>query len=54
MALADGSPAMLPTLARIGVTEVVLVDAPPESAVAATGWVAEMAAQWGIRPGMYR
>ena len=50
VALTDGSPAVLPTLARIGVTEVVLVRAPPESAAAATGWVAELAAQWGIRP----
>ncbi len=54
VALADGSPAMLPTLARVGVTEVVLVSAPPESAAAATGWVAELAAQWGIRPGPRR
>jgi hypothetical protein len=50
VALADGSPAMLPTLARIGVTEVVLAATPPESAAAATGWVA----QWGIRPGTLR
>jgi probable F420-dependent oxidoreductase len=50
VALANGCPAMLPTLARIGVTEVVLVDAPPESAAAATGWVAELAAEWDIRP----
>jgi probable F420-dependent oxidoreductase len=50
VALTDASPAMLPTLARIGVTEVVLVDAPPESATAAIGRVAELAAHWGIRP----
>ena len=50
VALTDGSPAMLPELARIGVTELVLVAAPPESASAATAWVAELAAEWGISP----
>ncbi len=50
VALTDASPAMLPALARIGVTEVVLVEAPPESATAAIGRVAELAAHWGIRP----
>jgi probable F420-dependent oxidoreductase len=54
VALADGSPAMLPDLARVGMTELVLVDTPPESAAAAAGMVAGLAAQWGIRPGTSR
>jgi probable F420-dependent oxidoreductase len=54
VALADGSPAMLPDLARVGMTELVLVDTPPESAAAAARMVAGLAAQWGIRPGTSR
>ncbi len=50
VALTDGSPAILPDLARIGVTELVLVGAPPEPASAATAWITELAADWGVRP----
>ena len=50
VALTDGSPEVLPELAAIGVTELVLVGAPPEPVRAATAWVADLAAQWGIRP----
>ncbi len=50
VALTDASPAMLPDLARTGVTELVLVSAPPDAAAAAVDWVAGLAADWGIRP----
>ena len=46
VALTDGSPAILPDLARIGVTELVLAGAPPAAESAAADWVAELAAQW--------
>jgi probable F420-dependent oxidoreductase len=42
-------PDVLPRLAALGVTEVVLLGAPPESAVAATRWVTDLAADWGVR-----
>lgn len=42
----DSSPAMLPELARIGVTELVIVGAPPADAPAAAAWVAELAGHW--------
>jgi probable F420-dependent oxidoreductase len=51
VALADGSPAMLPGLAGAGVTEFVVVAAPPAQPAAATTWVGELAAQWGVTPG---
>ncbi|MGO8958364.1 MAG: LLM class F420-dependent oxidoreductase [Streptosporangiaceae bacterium] len=51
VALTDGSPDVLPELAQIGMTELVLVAAPPESASAASAWVAELAAQWDVRSG---
>ena len=50
VALADGSPGMLPDLARIGVTEFVVVAAPPARPAAAVTWVEELAAQWGVSP----
>jgi probable F420-dependent oxidoreductase len=51
VALADGSPGMLPELAGIGVTEFVVVAAPPAEPAAAAAWVQELAAQWGVTPG---
>ncbi len=51
VALADGSPGVLPELARAGVTEFVVVATPPAHPAAATTWVAELAAQWGLTPG---
>jgi probable F420-dependent oxidoreductase len=50
VALADGSPDMLPDLAGIGVTEFVVVAAPPPKPAAAAAWVQELAAQWGVTP----
>ena len=51
VALADGSPGMLPDLAGAGVTEFVVVATPPPQPAAATAWVMELAAQWGVTPG---
>ena len=41
-------PSDLPELERIGVDELVLVDAPPSDADAAAGWVHSLAGQWRV------
>jgi probable F420-dependent oxidoreductase len=51
VSLTDGSPALLPELARSGVTELVLVAEPPGDQAAAAGWVAQLAGHWGTRTG---
>jgi len=51
VALADGSPGMLPELAGIGVTEFVVVATPPAEPAAAIAWVQDLAAQWNVKPG---
>jgi probable F420-dependent oxidoreductase len=51
VALADGHPDMLPGLASAGVTEVVLTGAPPADPAAATTWVSDLAARWGLAEG---
>jgi probable F420-dependent oxidoreductase len=48
VALTDGSPGMLPALASSGVTELVLVGAPPADPAEAAGWVADLAATWRL------
>ncbi len=48
VALADGHPGLLPDLAHLGVTEYVVVAAPPADPAAATAWVAGLASQWGV------
>jgi probable F420-dependent oxidoreductase len=50
VALADGDPGMLPELARAGVTELVLVAAPPADPAAVPWWVSELAARWRPPP----
>jgi probable F420-dependent oxidoreductase len=50
VALSDGTPAVLPHLAEIGVTELVVVAAPPADPSAATTWVHELSAEWGVTP----
>jgi probable F420-dependent oxidoreductase len=50
VALSDGTPAVLPHLADIGVTELVVVAAPPADPSAATTWVHHLAAQWHVTP----
>jgi probable F420-dependent oxidoreductase len=49
IALAGYTPEMLPRLAAAGVTEAVLLGTPPQSTVAATRWVTDLAADWGVR-----
>jgi len=51
VALSDGGPALLPDLAKTGVTELVVVGAPPADPATATAWVAELAARWGVGSG---
>jgi probable F420-dependent oxidoreductase len=46
VSLSDASPEMLPDLADIGVTELVIVDAPPAEPGAATAWAADLASTW--------
>jgi probable F420-dependent oxidoreductase len=46
VALDGGRPADLDELAGLGVTELVLVEAPPEDPGVAGAWVAELAARW--------
>jgi probable F420-dependent oxidoreductase len=46
VALTDGSPRRLPELAQAGVTEVVVVGAPPATPDEAGRWVADLADRW--------
>ena len=46
VALSDPSPALLPSLAEAGVTELVVVAAPPARPKEVTTWVADLAAEW--------
>ncbi|MFG2638366.1 LLM class F420-dependent oxidoreductase [Streptomyces sp. NPDC048362] len=46
VALSDGSPGDLPALGTAGVTEVVVVGAPPSTPDAAATWVEELARTW--------
>jgi probable F420-dependent oxidoreductase len=48
VALTSPSPKMVPRLAAAGVTELVLLGAPPRTSAAATRWVTDLAADWGI------
>jgi len=48
VALTDGHPGLVPELARAGVTEVVLVGAPPADPAAAATWVTELARRWDL------
>jgi probable F420-dependent oxidoreductase len=51
VALTDGDPGLIPELAGAGLTELVLVGAPPADPVAATRWVSELAARWAPAAG---
>ncbi|HEY3882516.1 MAG TPA: LLM class F420-dependent oxidoreductase [Trebonia sp.] len=51
VSLVDGSPDLLPELARTGVTQLVVVVAPPSDPGVAGPWVAELAGEWGIGNG---
>jgi len=46
VALSDGTPAVLPSLAAAGVTELVVVGSPPADPGRAGAWVAGLAARW--------
>ena len=48
VALTDASPDAVSDLAAMGVTELVLVGAPPAAVADATAWVRELASQWGV------
>jgi probable F420-dependent oxidoreductase len=50
VALTDGDPSKVPSLAEAGVTELVLVGAPPAEPAAAAAWVADLAARWDLTP----
>jgi probable F420-dependent oxidoreductase len=50
VALADGEPGMMPELARAGLTELVLVGAPPADPAAVPSWVTGLAARWPPGP----
>ncbi|MFF7356969.1 MULTISPECIES: LLM class F420-dependent oxidoreductase [Streptomyces] len=52
VALTDGTPALLPELARAGVTELVVVGAPPGTPDEAGRWVARLAGRWINRTGV--
>ncbi|MFF3160004.1 LLM class F420-dependent oxidoreductase [Streptomyces sp. NPDC057910] len=49
VAPSDSTPDDLPQLAAAGVTEFVVVDAPPSSPAEANVWVSELARTWGVR-----
>jgi probable F420-dependent oxidoreductase len=48
VAITSPTPQMVPRLAAAGVTELVLIGAPPGTSAAATRWVIDLAAYWGI------
>jgi alkanesulfonate monooxygenase SsuD/methylene tetrahydromethanopterin reductase-like flavin-dependent oxidoreductase (luciferase family) len=48
VAPADAGPADLPSLEALGVSEVVLVEAPPPNADDAAAWVEELARRWDV------
>ena len=51
VALTDADPALVPDLARAGVTELVLVAAPPPDPAEATTWLTDLASRWGLPAG---
>lgn len=53
VSLSDGGPELLPELANMGVTELVIVAPPPAGPVAAAGWVNELAERWIRGPVRY-
>jgi hypothetical protein len=46
VALSDGAPGLLPELAESGLSELVIVGAPPADPDQATAWVADLTARW--------
>jgi hypothetical protein len=50
VALQRPEPSDLAVLSDSGVTQLVLLEAPPENAEEATEWVASLAERWGVSP----
>jgi len=50
VSLRDGAPGDAPALAASGISELVLVAAPPEDPGRAADWVGELADRWGVVP----
>ena len=50
MSLRDGAPEHAPALAALGISELVLVAAPPQDPGRAAVWVGELADRWGVSP----
>jgi probable F420-dependent oxidoreductase len=50
VSLRDGSPADVAALADLGVSELVVVEAPPADSGAAEGWVDQLARRWSVTP----
>jgi len=53
VSLSDGDPEMLPALAAAGVTQLVVVDAPPADPDEASEWVEQLAGRWIRGPVRY-
>jgi probable F420-dependent oxidoreductase len=51
VALTGATPADLPAVAALGVTQVVLVESPPDDAAAVAGWVNGLAEHWRLAGG---
>jgi probable F420-dependent oxidoreductase len=51
VALTDGDPSMLPGLAEAGVTELVVVAAPPSDPAEALTWITSLAGRWNLTAG---
>jgi probable F420-dependent oxidoreductase len=54
VSLSDGDPYLLPELTAAGVTELVVVAAPPAEPVAAADWAEELAEHWIRSPAQHR
>lgn len=50
VAVTDGDPSMLAGLAQAGMTELVIVAAPPADPAEATPWITSLADRWGLDP----
>jgi alkanesulfonate monooxygenase SsuD/methylene tetrahydromethanopterin reductase-like flavin-dependent oxidoreductase (luciferase family) len=51
VALTDAEPTDLADIEALGVSELVLVEAPPHGPEDAASWVGDLARKWGVRPG---
>jgi len=51
VSLRDGAPGDVEALAAQGVSELVVVESPPDDPTAVAGWVAGLSDHWGVAPG---